>query len=108
MRVIKRDNGWWIIDVPSSASGGERFTSCGPYATRAAADDDKQGLERFFSEHPVCEPQLPGFPAHLPPSPNRGTHWFIRSLEFKPLRLSKPKPFKFSSGQLMLPGFEFS
>lgn len=107
MRVTKRDDGWWILDVPSSLSGGERFTSCGPYATKAAADDDKQGLERFFGEHPVCEPQLPGFPVPPAPSPNHDTHWFIRSLEFKPLRLTKPKPFKFSPGQQTLPGFDF-
>jgi hypothetical protein len=107
MRITKRNNGWWIIDVPSSLVGGERFTSCGPYATKAAAADDKLGLERFFDEHPVCDPQLPGFPPPpLPPSGSRPSHWFIRSLEFKPLRLSKPKPTKYSSGQMTLPGFE--
>ena len=34
------------------------------------------------------------------------THWFIRSLEFKPLKFRKPKRFKYSPRQKMLPGFE--
>jgi hypothetical protein len=90
MRIIKRDDGWWIIDVPSSLAGGERFTSCGPYATKAAAADDQLGLERFYDEHPVCEAQLPGFPP-VPPtiSRDRSLHWFVRSLKFKPVRLGK-------------------
>jgi hypothetical protein len=105
MRIIKRDNGWWIIDVPSSLAGPERFTSCGPYETKAAAADDKLGLERFFSEQPVGESPLPGFPPPPLPSPHRATHWLARSLEFKPLRSSKPKARKCAPEQLTLPGF---
>lgn len=106
MRIAKRDNGWWIIDVPSSVAGGERFTSCGPYATKAGAADDMLGLERFFCEHPVSETCLPGFPQRPTPSKSRASHWLIRSLEFKPLKFRKPKPFKYSPRQKMLPGFE--
>lgn len=108
MRIARRDDGWWIIGVPSSLAGGERFTSCGPYATKAGAADDKLGLERFFREHPVCETCLPGFPQRPMPSKTRTTHWFVRSLEFKPLKLRKPKSFKYSPGQRMLPGFELA
>ena len=106
MRIARRDNSWWIIDVPSSVASGERFTSCGPYATKADAADDKLGLERFFVEHPVCETCLPGFPQRPTPSRSRASHWFIRSLEFKPLKFRKPKPFRYSTRQKMLPGFE--
>ena len=54
MRIVKRDNGWWIIGVPSAVAGSERYTDCGPYRTRADAADDKLGLERFFRAQPVC------------------------------------------------------
>lgn len=108
MRIIKREDGWWIIDVPSSADGGERFTDCGPYATKADAAEDQLGLERFFVEHPVCDPHLPGIPepSYLPL--NRPAHWLAKSLQFKPSRLSKPKPRKDSPRQMTLPGFDLS
>ena len=42
MQLIKREDGWWIINVPSDVS------ECGPYDTKAEAADDMRGLKRFF------------------------------------------------------------
>jgi len=39
VKLVKRDDGWWIAEVPG---GGD----CGPYATKAEADEDRRGLER--------------------------------------------------------------
>lgn len=39
---VKREDGWWII----GAWGGA--TECGPYKTRAEAEEDRRGLERSF------------------------------------------------------------
>jgi hypothetical protein len=41
MKLVKRDDGWWITDVPDSED-------CGPYATRPEAKDDMDGLQRTF------------------------------------------------------------
>jgi len=41
MRICKRNDGWWIVDIPD----GE---PCGPYDTQAEAMDDMRGLRRFF------------------------------------------------------------
>lgn len=38
LKLEKREDGYWI-------TGGE-WTDCGPYKTRAEADDDRNGLER--------------------------------------------------------------
>ena len=50
MRTAKQSDGWWILDVPAYQVDGATFTSCGPYATRAEADDDRRGLERFYRD----------------------------------------------------------
>jgi hypothetical protein len=52
MRCTKHPDGWWIDDVPTYVVGGEVCTSCGPYDTRAEADDDRRGLERFYKANP--------------------------------------------------------
>jgi hypothetical protein len=108
MRIAKQDDGWWIFDVPSSQTSGKRFTSCGPYRTKAEAADDRLGLERFFREHPVLENFLPGFPRRRTVSTCRANHWLAKSLEFKPPRLIKPKRFKYSPRQMTLPGFDLA
>ena len=41
MTVKRRQDGWWVCDVPETQD-------CGPYDTRGEADDDRRGLERFF------------------------------------------------------------
>ena len=106
MRIAKRDNGWWIIDVPSTVAGGERFTNCGPYATKAAPRMTSWDWSVFFASIRCVKPACPVFPQRPTPPKSRATHWFIRSLEFKPLKFRKPKPFKYSPRQKMLPGFE--
>ena len=39
MKLKKRKDGWWIIEVPECED-------CGPYGTKAEADEDRRGLER--------------------------------------------------------------
>lgn len=40
-KLERRDDGWWIT--------GMRSDDAGPYRTREEADDDRRGLERFWS-----------------------------------------------------------
>ncbi len=42
MRLQKRPDGWWIVNVPDSV------TESGPYDTRAEAEDVRGGLARTF------------------------------------------------------------
>jgi hypothetical protein len=42
MNLKKRDDGWWIVNVPDT------ITECGPYDTKAEAKDDMDGLQRTF------------------------------------------------------------
>jgi hypothetical protein len=41
MKLVKREDGWWITEVPDC-------DDCGPYGTKAEADDDRRGLDRYF------------------------------------------------------------
>ena len=50
MELQQRDDGWWIINVPDTV------TECGPYPTKAMAEDSRRGLARFFK---YCDE--PGF-----------------------------------------------
>jgi len=43
MKITKREDGWWIIEIPSP--GGEE---AGPYDTRKEATEDMRGLKRGF------------------------------------------------------------
>lgn len=43
MTVFKGDEGWEFL-VPVYESGGETHFSCGPYGTKAEADEDRRGL----------------------------------------------------------------
>lgn len=46
------DNFWWIDGVPPFVANGQTFASCGPYDTRAEAEDGRRGLERFYKANP--------------------------------------------------------
>ena len=48
MKLAKRVNVWWIVDIPDL--DGRPPIECGPYASRGEADDDRQGLRRFFQD----------------------------------------------------------
>jgi hypothetical protein len=37
----KRPDGWWIAGIPDCEP-------CGPYDTRAEAESDRRGMERFL------------------------------------------------------------
>ena len=39
LKLEKRDDGYWITGHPD-------WEACGPYDTRAEADDDRKGLQR--------------------------------------------------------------
>jgi len=41
MKLEKRPDGWWIINVPDCED-------CGPYDTKAEAKEDMDGLQRTF------------------------------------------------------------
>lgn len=50
MRLVQRPDGWWITDLPND--GVERYhkmrpSECGPYDTKAEAEDDRRGLELY-------------------------------------------------------------
>ncbi len=40
METTRRKDGWWVTGVPECED-------CGPYDTRAEADSNRRGLERF-------------------------------------------------------------
>jgi len=42
MKLRKRADGWWIINVPDTV------TECGPYDTKPEAEEIRQGLARTF------------------------------------------------------------
>ena len=44
MKVIKKPDGYWVTKIPDCEP-------CGPYATKADAEDTQRGLERFFKYH---------------------------------------------------------
>jgi hypothetical protein len=41
MKSVKREDGWWVTKIPDC-------DDCGPYNTKADADDTKRGLQRTF------------------------------------------------------------
>jgi hypothetical protein len=50
MHVKKRGDEWWILGVPDMDPG------CGPYGSKADAEDDMHGMERFYKYS-----HLPGY-----------------------------------------------
>lgn len=44
MELVKRWDGWWIVEIPDSV------TEAGPYDTKAEAEEDRRGLERAFKK----------------------------------------------------------
>jgi hypothetical protein len=41
VKPVKRDDGWWVTEIPDC-------DDCGPYATKADAEDTRRGLQRTF------------------------------------------------------------
>ena len=52
MRIEKREDGWWITGVTPYRVDDVVHDAYGPYATKAAAQDDLEGLTSFFEQHP--------------------------------------------------------
>ena len=106
MRVERQEDGWWLLDVPPYSVDGQIYTSCGPYATKAEALEDKRGLSEFFREHPEYQATL-----LMPQECERrgtayATHWFVKSLGYRPPRLRSLRRVRFSPGQRWLPGID--
>ncbi len=41
MESVKREDGWWVTDIPECED-------CGPYDNKGDAEDTRRGLERFY------------------------------------------------------------
>lgn len=54
MRLIKRDGAWWIVNTPTPD-----VPEYGPYRTRAEADDDRQGVQRWVERQAVEQLRFP-------------------------------------------------
>ena len=39
-KLEKRSDGWWVTELP------EGIEDCGPYPTKASADEDRRGMLR--------------------------------------------------------------
>ncbi len=52
MHVKKRSGGWYVCDVPPYQVDGEEQHDYGPYETKAEADSDRLGVQRFMKKHP--------------------------------------------------------
>jgi hypothetical protein len=52
MAITRRESGWWITGVPPYYTEGQMHTSCGPYGTKAEAEEDERGLRRFYKANP--------------------------------------------------------
>ena len=44
MQTTRRKDGWWITKITEIPDCDD----CGPYSTKAEAESDRRGLERFF------------------------------------------------------------
>jgi hypothetical protein len=42
MKLEKRSDGWWIVEIPDTV------TEAGPYDKKIEAEEDQQGLARAF------------------------------------------------------------
>ena len=41
METVKRSDGWWVTGIPETDDAG-------PYDTKASAEEDRIGMERFL------------------------------------------------------------
>lgn len=46
MKLVKRDDGWWIEGVPPFEVDGETCTANGPYEIKKDAASDMAGIKR--------------------------------------------------------------
>jgi len=106
MRIQRQADGWWIVDVPCDGADGSGCTSCGPYATKADAADDKRGLERFFRDQPVSEVPRTSFLQSGTTESMTERHWLTQSMAFRRAPLLPVRHIPSSPGQKMLPGME--
>ncbi len=47
LTLTRREDGWWIVGLPAA-----NCPENGPYRTKAEADEDRQGLLRYFKRNP--------------------------------------------------------
>jgi hypothetical protein len=106
VRIEKQNDGWWILDVPPYSVNGAVYTTCGPYDTKAEAVDDKRGLEAFYRQNPELNAVTLVAQDGTTLGGAYSGHWFVKSLAFKPRRLSSVKQPRSSPGQKLLPGID--
>lgn len=44
MTIEQKEDGYWIVETPDG------IDECGPYETKAAAEEDLRGIKRFIKE----------------------------------------------------------
>lgn len=54
MRLIRREGEWWIVGTPTPD-----VPEYGPYRTRAEADEDRQGVQRWVDQQAVVQLRFP-------------------------------------------------
>ena len=110
LRIEKREDGWWIANVPPGQADSARDTGYGPYRTRKQAEEDQRGLEQFFREHgddaPAHETAIPPLPEPMAVKASAPDQDSATTLVWEPVRLGRRKHIKSSPGQQLLPGFE--
>ncbi|MFV1968705.1 MAG: hypothetical protein ACC628_25080 [Pirellulaceae bacterium] len=106
MRIEKRNDGWWIAGIAPYRVDGVVYDAYGPYPTKAAAQEDVQGLESFFEQHPELTAAPPLLEAGDVQERQYTAHWFVKSLAYRPPSPPQHRPLKSSPGQRRLPGME--
>jgi len=48
-RIVRRRDGWWVVDLPALEGDTPEDAECGPYRTKAEARSDQRGMERFYA-----------------------------------------------------------
>ena len=106
MRIEKREDGWWITGVTPYRVDDVVHDAYGPYATKAAAQDDLEGLTSFFEQHPELTSAPPLLEVGNVEERQYTAHWFVKSLAYRPAMPRCPRSVKSSPGQRRLPGME--
>ena len=106
MKLERQSDGWWIVGVPPYTVDGVTCDTCGPYPTKADALDDMRGLTEFFDRHPEYTPAPPLLEVGEVREGTYASHWFVKSLAYRPPRLGRVRRPKSSPGQMTLPGMD--
>ena len=50
MKIIKKQDGWWVAGVEEYKVEGESFTECGPYQTKSDARECLEIMKKIASQ----------------------------------------------------------